>query len=220
MSKQESTLRDSCSLCSFAHRMPSYSLRIDGALQAVLAWIAHHAIGGWGVREVSGDNEHWHFHLHTDKTIKQLRCSFNREVPDLKGNGKYSLTECRDGGKYDRYMAKGDSDGQYPEVVWKHGVEYTDEWFEEQHDLYWEENRKLKKRKIGSMIDWVVDECKRQNVEWSNRKKISEIYIRELGARSKPINLHAVRANVNSVQYQLCGNEECLSALVDRCEQW
>lgn len=197
-----------------------YALRIDCALSEVLAWAAKYEIGGWAVRELATDNEHWHFILYASKTIKQLRCSFNRDCPSLKGNGKYSLTECRDEDKYLRYMAKGSSEGEYPEVVWRHGLEWTEEKVEELHDAYWEANRKLKKRKTGSMIDWLVDECKRAEVHWDNREKIAELYIRELGARGKPINLFAMKANINCVQVQLCPGDDILKVLVERLTQY
>lgn len=200
--------------------MPAYALRVDTALEAVLAWLALLSVGGFGVREVSGVNEHWHFLLETDKTIKQLRCSFNRKVPELKGNKSYSLTECRDVEKYERYMCKGESDGEMPEVAWRNSMKYDDDKLKALHDDYWINNRALKRKRGGSMIDWVIDECKAKNVEWTNRRKISEIYIRELGSRGKPINLHAVRSNVNAVQFALCPDDGCLVSLVDRVEQW
>lgn len=198
----------------------SYALRIDEGLDQVKAWLAKHEIGGWAVREVAGDNEHWHFILYSSKTIKQLRSSLNRDVPALTGNGKYSLTDCRDEDKYLRYMAKGSSDGEMPEVAWRHGLEWTDEKLEELHDEYWEVNRKLKKRKLGSMIDWLVDECKRLEVGWADREKIAELYIRELGARGKPINLFSMKANINCVQVQLCPGDDMLKILVDRLTQY
>lgn len=198
----------------------SFALRIDTGLPEVKAWLSKHSIGGFAVREVAGSNEHWHFLLDTAKTIKQLRCSFNRECPGLKGNGKYSLTECRDVDKYVRYMAKGDSEGQLPEVAWRLGLEWTDEKLAELHDEYWQENRALKKKKTGSMIDWVIDECKRLEIDYNDRNKICELYIRELGARGKPINLYAVRSNINAVQFALCPDDSFLHTLVERCEQY
>lgn len=203
----------------------SYCLRIDGALQSVLAWIATVGINGWAVREVARsndgqDNEHWHFHLWGDKTIKQLRCTFNRQVPDLKGNGAYSLSLCRDADKYDRYMAKGDDEHSLPNVAWKSSLSYDDDAVKRLHDEYWQTHRALKRKREGSMIDYIIDECKNRNVDWNDRKKISELYIRELGDRGKPINLHAVRSNINAVQFALCPDDSLLSVLVERVEQY
>lgn len=198
-----------------------FALRIDSGLDEVKLWLAKYSLGGWCVREtVTGSNEHWHFHLVSDKTIKQLRCSFNRECPSLKGNGKYSLTDCRDVEKYDKYMAKGECEGQLPECVWTHGLDYSSEKISDLHDAYWLENRKLKKRKAGSYIDHVVDEAKRQNVRWDDRMELSKIYIRMLGAAGKPINLFSIRSNLNAVQYALCPDDACLEALAARVDQY
>lgn len=200
--------------------MGVYALRIDGHHDKVVQWADKHGLGGFSVREVAGDNEHWHFLLEGEKTIKQLRCSFNREVPELKGNGAYSLTECRDVDKYERYLAKGESEGQMPELAWSNSLKYDNDFISELHDKYWEENRNLKKRKAGSMIDWVVDEAKRQNIRWDEREKLAKVYIRELGARGKPINLFSVRSSINAVQFALCGDDSALEALVNYCSQY
>lgn len=200
--------------------MTYVALRIDGALTAVLTWLAEIAAGGFGVREVAGDNEHWHFLVESEKTYKAVRCSFNKKVPELKGNGAYSMSEVEDLEKYERYLCKGESDGEGPEVVWRNSVKYTEEKCSELHGAYWEENRKLKKRKVGSMIDWVIDEAKRQNIAWNNRDKIAEIYIKELGVRSKPINCFSIRSNLNAVQFALCPDDECLKQLINCVSQY
>lgn len=202
----------------------SIALRIDGALTAVLAWIASEAINGWGVREVAhgpdGDNEHWHFHLWGDRSIKALRCTFNRKVTELKGNGAYSMTVVKDADKYDRYMAKGEGDNALPEVVYSSSLTYNDDMIKQLHTDYWNQHKKLKRKREGSMIDWVIDEAKNQRVQWSDRAKLAEIYIREVGERGKPINLHAVRSNLNAVQFALCPDDGLLKILVERVEQY
>lgn len=193
-----------------------YALRVDGCLAAVLAWLAKECCGGYGVREVaSGDNEHWHFAVESDKKLSALRTSFNRACPELKGNGKYSLTEVKDEDKYVRYMAKGNSEGEVPEVVWRNSIKYDDEAIEKLHDDYWTENRKLKKRKAGSMIDYVVDEAKRRDVKWDKRDELAKIYIRRQGELGKPINLFSLRANLNAVQVALCPDDSAVNELVD-----
>lgn len=197
--------------------MPAIALRTDGALESVKAWALKWDLGGFCVREtVEGHNEHWHWFFESDKTIKQLRSSFNRDVPELKGNGAYSMTDCRDEDKYIRYMAKGPSEGQMPEIAWLNSLLYTEDKLSELHDEYWTENRKLKKRKAGSMIDWIVDEAKRQGFEHGQRDKLAKMYIRELGARGKPINLFSIRANLNTAQLLLCPDDSMLESLVDR----
>lgn len=199
----------------------SFALRVDGEFDKVKAWVVKEGFGGFAVREtVDGENEHWHWLLQTDKDLHPVRCSFNRAVPELKGNGKYSLTVVKDLEKYEKYLSKGDSDGQAPEVAWSHSIYYTEEKIGELHDAYWEANRKLKKRKIGSMIDWVVDEAKRAEIHWNDRNKLAEIYIRELGVRGKPINLFSIRSNLNCVQVALCPDDTILKALVEKVEQY
>lgn len=201
--------------------MPAYALRTDAQYDKVRSWVDAQGFGGFAVREsVAGDNEHWHWLLETDRELHPVRCSFNRAVPELKGNGAYSLTQCRDVDKYVRYLAKGPSEGQAPELAWSNSLLYNQEKLEELHAAYWDENRKLKKRKVGSMIDWVIDECKRAGVVYSDRRRIAEIYIRELGARGKPINLYSIRSNINCVQIALCPDDSVITGLIDRCEQY
>lgn len=201
--------------------MPAYCLRTDSLFDDVKSWVERQGFGGFAIREtVSGENEHWHWLLETDKDLHPVRCSFNRALPALKGNGAYSLTQCRDIDKYVRYLCKGDSEGAAPELAWSNSMVYDAAKLEELHVQYWDENRRLKKRKVGSMIDWVVDEAKRQEVAFSNRAKLSEIYIRELGVRGKPINLYSIRSNLNSVQIALCPDDSILADLVSRCEQY
>lgn len=208
-----------------------YALRIDRELSSVLSWLAKCDIGGFGVREVSGGspqfvqgqeaqagsssasavNEHWHFVLWSEKTVKQLRNSLLHAVPGLKGNASYSLTLCRDLAKYQRYCCKGESEGAGCEVVWSHGLQYTDVFFEEQHAEYWTENRKMKKRALSSsIIDSVIDQCKQLNVCWTNRVKISELYLKEVCARGKALNTFTGKSAVNSIQVALCPDDAAL----------
>lgn len=201
--------------------MPAYALRIDGEFDKVKRWVDACGFGGFAVREsVAGANEHWHWLLETDKELHPVRCSFNRAVPELKGNGKYSLTVCRDVSKYVRYLCKGSAEGVLPEVSWSNSIQYSADMIEEYHAGYWEENRRLKKRKVGSMIDFVVDEAKRLGIAHTDRKKLAEIYIRELGVRCKPINLFSIRSNLNCVQIALCPDDSVLGDLCERCEQY
>lgn len=196
--------------------MDSYALRIDLGFSEVQAWLSRHNVGGWAVREqVNGENEHWHFILYSPLTIKQLRCSFNRECPSLKGNGKYSLTLCRDEEKYKRYMAKGDGHGTVPEIVWSHSIDVD---IDALHEAYWTANEKLRKRKAASMIDYVIDVAKDEEVKWDNREKLAEIYIREQGKRGKGINLFAVRSSLNAVQLALCPDDTFLNQLKFSCQ--
>lgn len=184
------------------------ALRTDAHLDKVKAWVEKEGYGGFAVREVAGDNEHWHWLLHVgNKTIKQVRSSLMRAVKELSGNGAYSLTECRDQAKYERYMCKGDGEGTGVTLAWRNGLEYSDEKLEELHAAYYTENKKLKRKVTGSMIDYVVDEAKRRNIAWRKRDEFAKIYIKEQTARGKPLNLFAARAALNTVQVVLGGEE-------------
>lgn len=184
------------------------ALRTDKEFEAVKAFVTSKSYGGFCVREAKEDNEHWHWLLEVSaKNVQTFRVLLTRTVPELKGNSAYSATEVADLAKYERYMCKGDSEGQKPEVVWTQSVKYTPAKIDELHAAYWLENSKLKKRKVGSMLDYVVDEAKRQNVSWRDRKALSLIYVREVKARARPLNLFAARATMNTVQMLLCPND-------------
>lgn len=194
-----------------------YALRTDKEFEKVKAFVESKNVSGWAVREVAGDNnEHFHWYLETDLKAPAFRVALTRAVPELRGNAGYSLSEVKDVEKYHRYMAKGEAEGAGPNRAWSHGLLWTDEKLEELHAEYWMENRKLKKRKTGSVTDSVYDKCKADAVRWDDRRAITEIYIRELILRDKPINTFALKASVNLIQVKLCPNDDALNELVDR----
>lgn len=194
-----------------------YALRTDKCFDSVRDFIVSKNMGGWAVREsVDGGNEHFHWYLETDMKAPAFRVALTRAVPDLRGNAGYSLSVIKDVDKYLRYMAKGESDGAGPNRAWSHGLLWTDEKLEELHTEYWAENRRLKKRKVGTVTDAVVDKCKADAVRWDDRRRITEIYIRELISRDKAINTFALKAAVNLIQVKLCPNDDALHELVDR----
>lgn len=188
------------------------ALRTDKELDAVKRFIDSKAYGGWAVREISsGENEHWHWLIEADvRNVQAFRVALTRAVESLKGNGAYSASVVKDLEKYERYMAKGEAHGVLPEIAWRNSLKYDDDKVAELHEEYWSEHAKLKKRKAGSMIDHVVDEAKRQNVEWKNREKLGALYVEEVVRRARPLNIFAARAAVNTIQCLLCGNEEAV----------
>lgn len=197
------------------------ALRTDGSFDAVKTFLDRKNAGGFAVREVADQNEHWHWLIEIEtKNVQSFRTMLKRAVPELAGNGMYSATEIKDLAKYERYLSKGASEGVGPEVAWRSSIKYTDEKIEELHQAYWTENRQLKKRKLGSMIDWVTDEAKRQNVHHNDRKQLAKIYIRELQQRGKPVNCFSLRANLNTIQLNLCPDDTLLDALADHVTQF
>lgn len=194
------------------------ALRTDKEFDAVKAFIDSKGIGGFCVREVSGDNEHWHWYLETDKfkNLQSFRVNLTKTVVALKGNASYSASAVEDDDKYLRYMCKGESQGVAPEVAWRNSILYTDDKISDLHEKYWQENARLKKRKVGSVIDYIVDECKRDGVEWKERSKIAEKYVREIVKRGKPLNTFAAKSAVNTVQMLLCPDDEAVRYFADQ----
>ncbi|EFJ50314.1 hypothetical protein VOLCADRAFT_88798 [Volvox carteri f. nagariensis] len=186
------------------------ALRIDRDLDSVKLFLDR--CSGFGVREVAGSNEHWHFLVETDsyRNIQSFRVALTRKIPTLKGNACYSATVVSDLEKYERYLAKGESEGAGPEVVWRHSLKYTDEKIEELHIGYWTENKRLRKRKAGSVIDAVIDIAKDENVHWERREKLAELYLKEVVSRNRPVNIFAARSAVNTIQIQLCPDDTAI----------
>lgn len=189
------------------------ALRIDKSFQEVKEFIESKGCGGFGVREtVNGENEHWHFVIETDKyrNIQSFRVNLTKAAPQLKGNGSYSATPVEDKDKYFRYLCKGASDGEGPEVAWRNSLLYTEDWISERHAEYWTENKRLKKKRVGSVVDYVVDECRREGLEWKEREKIAILYVTEISKRAKPFNQFAAKSAVNAIQLQLCPDDSAI----------
>ena len=193
------------------------ALRTDKCFDEVKAFVDAKGFGGFAVREVAGTNEHWHWLLEAGvANIQAFRVALTRAVPDLKGNAAYSATLVKELDKYERYLAKGDSEGVNPEIAWRQSIKYDDAKMEELHEEYWTENRKLKKRKAGTAMDETLDECKRDNVAWTEREKISERFLRALVKRNRPVNIFAARSSVNAIQIQLCPDDTAFKQFAEQ----
>lgn len=197
------------------------SLRIDKCFSEVLEYVEEKGMSGWCVREVAGDeNEHWHWYLEGDgfKNLQAFRVSLTRRIPELKGNGAYSVKECDENvERYWQYMAKGDGDGEGVTPAWRHGLLWTDDKLEELHRAYWSENHAFKKRKLRPIDEVVLEKAKEAGVAWDRPYDLQKIYIKELFARNKPINLFSVRSHCNLIALQLAPDvSEAVDQLVDR----
>lgn len=173
-------------------------------------------VSGFAVREVAGDNEHWHWYIRTTKRGQPIRVALTRSVPELRGNGGYSLKECSDNDGYWRYILKGEAPEVPAEIAWNHGIEWTQDKFQELHEAYWVQNRLTKKKRVGSVQDHTVDEAKRTAVPWDDRRALTRIYIKELVARTRPINTFAVRSSVRVIQCILCPDDEALEEVINQ----
>lgn len=171
------------------------------------------------VRELEDSNPHFHVVLHSKRKHTAVRAALKRAMPGLNGNGSYSCTPVRDLAKYQRYMMKGEADEKMPEVVGAFGLNYSDPaWQEEMHEAYWHENELIRQsRKRAPVQEIVLQIVKEAKLSWSDREGIAKVYIRELAARDKPINLFAVKNSVNLIQIRLCPDDSALEDLAAKC---
>lgn len=199
------------------------AIRLDGQSSEKLIEFLDQDGGSYlVVKELEDSNPHFHVVLHTRRKLQAVRMAFRRQFPELKGNGAYSISAVRDVDKYHRYLMKGESSELQPNVIAANGVQYSNVlWQQAQHDEYWQVNQELQEaeRKLP-VAEVVLKACKEVAVQWSNREKISELYIRELVVRDKPINLHSVRAAVSLLQVKLCPDDQAILDLAAHCVQY
>lgn len=197
-----------------------FALRTDGHFEKVKSFVESKGFSGYAVREVADDNEHWHWFLEGNVKPNSFRVLLKRSVPEFVGNGSYSVKQCdADVERYHRYCLKGEGSGAGYEVVWRNGLLWTDERFEELHRGYWEEHDKAKKqRERGSIVDVVLEECRRTAVKYDNRNKIAELYIRECVRRKKAINKFLVKSQCLLITTLLCPDDTAIVNLA--AEVW
>lgn len=167
------------------------------------------------VKEVAGDNHHFHAVVRSRRAVQPFRMAFKRAMPQLAGNGAYSIAVVRELDKYHRYLCKGDALGVWPEVVGANGIQYQDlEWQNAQHEAYWSENSRLAgERRNLNVLDASYNALRDRNVQWHNREEIARVYIREVVARGKSINTFACRSAVNLLSVRLCPDDSALDEL-------
>jgi len=197
-----------------------YAIRIDGnSSEELVKFLTEDGGSYLVVKELEGTNPHYHAVIHTKRKLQAFRMAFRRQFPELRGNGAYSISDVRDLAKYERYMMKGDSDSVLPTVVASNGVQYTTDWIMETHAAYWEQNADMVQRRTAEMKvpEAVLQACKDAAVQWGNREKICELYIRELVRRDKPINIFALKSSVNLIQVKLCPDDRAILDLAAQC---
>lgn len=182
---------------------PSIALRVDGEwCEGLAAFLEKNQFSGLVVRETlqDGSNPHLHCLLTSakDSKLPALRKSLLQCMPELKGNGSYSMTTVRDEGKYLRYICKGASAGEMPDVKW---MQYMCD-VEELHDEYWAEHKKKYKPSL-TVTEHVLQRCRDESVSCEDRAKIAEFYVSEQVARGKCLNLFQAKGQVNLIQCML-----------------
>lgn len=196
-----------------------YSIRVDGSDSGkLIEWLTQDGGAYLVVKEKHDDNPHFHIVLHSKKKIQPLRMSFRRKFPEHSGNGGYSIIPVRDLDKYHRYICKGADRETEPDVVGSNGMRYGADSIREWHARYWSAAEE-RQRGVSSLpvADCVLEKLKEAAVNWSNRERIAEEYIRELLARNKSINLHAVKAAVSLIQCKLCPDDSAIKDLAGHC---
>lgn len=183
------------------------ALRTDKCFESVKEFITSKGMSGFAVSEnddTANPHHHWYLETSVYKNVQAFRVAITKKIPDLKGNGSYSVKECdQDYTRYWQYMCKGSGAGQGPSIVWRHGLVFTDDKVEELHNAYWEENRAKKKVKVEPIMDVVFEKLKADGTAWRDREAIAAVYIRELYSRNKPINIYGVKSAVNLLQVKL-----------------
>lgn len=203
----------------------NYALRIDldGVERSdVRDFIAAAGSCYFAVAEtVDGENPHVHAFITSDSKIAALRKKVQRFLSGDRGNASYSLKECSDEySDYFRYLCKGDSNSQMPDVLCMCGIEFTDEWVKSMHDEYWVNNEALvrqrhKRKKIQSAtaVEKLEERCKEAGVLWNQKNEIALEYIKMCKAGRKAINVFSARSIVNAVCVALCPDDSAAKEL-------
>jgi hypothetical protein len=137
-------------------------------LNALVGWIRSNAVVTIIVRE-EGDRSHIHSIINPIKTVSTFRQQFLKKYINLKGNGSYSLEEVKEYDKLIRYVCKGNSKDELPDVLYQKDINV-----EELHVEYWKTNQEIKEK---------IKEKKRV-LTWSQqvKKDFSEQFPEEVNA--------------------------------------
>lgn len=195
------------------------AIRLDGSDPSPLVrWLDADGGSYLVVSEKQEENPHFHVYLRSSRKISAVRTSFKRAFPELKGNGSFSIAQVRDVSKYYCYLMKGESVEQMAQIVAAHGMQHTDkEWQQTKHDEYWEVNEEInKRRKLLPVGECVLAQCKQANVKWDDVEAIGKLYIKELVARDKAINIFSVKSHVALIQVKLCPTDAAIELLASK----
>jgi len=177
------------------------------------------SLGGayWIVREGGTANPHLHVHLTTKTKLNAVRQAFKRRFPGHSGNGHYSIKQCdADVEGYDRYLAKGESEGDDPIIIARHGVEYSLDNIKDWHARYWAVNQELMKKRrkklAGAVTDQLLQACLDKGIK--SRGGIGLEYLQLMKEANKAINTFAGKAAINTVWLALDDGNEARDVLL------
>ena len=105
-----------------------------------------------------------------------------------------------------------------PLVAAAHGMQHTDpEWQKAKHDEYWEVNEEIsRRRKLLPVGEVVLAACKQKGIKWDDVESIGKVYIKELVARDKAINIFSVKSHVALIQVKLCPTDAAIEVLAGK----
>lgn len=197
-----------------------FALRVDQSEgyddAAMSSWLSANCSNFLGTEEQEGANLHLHFFLHSQKKLQALRAALKARCSWLVGNGSYSLKPCDDDYEpYINYICKGADEESLPEVKFKQGLEYTEEYIAARHAAYWlkavELARSSKKRAsmslLGNVVEQVEAVAKQKKLKGHEREDIAKIYINMCISAKKPINSFYAKSVVNTVSCLLEGDQ-------------
>lgn len=179
-----------------------YALRMDlgeGVYEKISVWLSRFE-SFFVVRE-GVSNPHVHMWLSGDKEYAAVRKDIQRSFAGA-GNGFYSLKRCdSDYVDYYRYMCKGEEQGSLPDVCFRQGLLFTDEWVQEKHDEYWEFNASIvcARGSAENVVSYVEREAKRLKLDGTNREEVARIYVKHYVEKRKGVNVFHARSVVNTV---------------------
>lgn len=188
-----------------------YRVRVDeqyATREQFLAFCGDHNV--FAVREtVDGANPHYQAFLATPVKMQALRKRAQKAMPDARGNRAISISACADRERYLRYLCKGTKDTQ-PEVIHRHGLEYSLEWVEAGHKAFWEENASnAAKKSETTCLGYLVEQAKLH--QFTSYEQYVRAYIARAKANNKAVSIHAARAVCNTAACQtLAGFEDAL----------
>lgn len=185
--------------------MTTYHLRITSQEQKYVDFIKRQTKNAVIVFEDADEEvnrDHMHAIIELNVKLQTFRNNFLKAFPEIKGNGNYTLRQNDDTEANYRYVCKGKSENDLPNVV----VNLKDISVVDFHKKYWENNKKGKKQKRDTTKTFVrqcADECMEIRNDWKNdllcRKIVLGIVMRNLGEKGKAFDSIVVRRLVNGV---------------------
>lgn len=195
-----------------------YAIRLDAQdPQKLVEFLEKDGGAFYIVRELEDSNPHFHAYVHSKRKLPAFRSAFVRAcLEGTHGNGAYSITAVRDLDKYHRYCAKGASAAEEPAVVQFSGIQFTPGFFAARHEEYWAINQELMEaRRAKPVWEAVLEAARTAGLQYHDKKGIALLYLRELAARDKAINIFSVRSFVALISVKLCPDDSALEDLAN-----